>query len=148
MKKIILFAFILLTFSNCSNDDEQPANVPVNLDFTTLKQADANPNRSNPINPLHYVLHNQAEYDLFMQATDVGALAVDFAANDIVVVFGDYSDETGYKIEISSIVQTDDQVVVTYKKTGEGILMLGGQPYQAVKISKTNFPVVFLEDTP
>jgi len=153
MKKIVLFTFALFAIVGCGDDDNQSGtggnNTPVNVQFTTLGKGDATPDSTDPINPHYYILRSQSEWNAFKEQTDIQTDgAVDFSLHEVIVVFDDYRDNGGYSIEIKSITKMDSKLTVKLEKTGEGVTALGTQPYHAVRIQKTGFPVVFEEDSP
>lgn len=156
MKKIVLAAFVILSIVGCESDDNKQTaggsnNTAKNIQFTTLSKGDATP--PSAISPRFYVIRNQAQYDAFREDKKLfSGVNVDFAVNEVIVVFDEYKYSSGFEIEIKSITSIDGKLNVEIQKSGtedEGpVFATDTQPFHAVKLQKTGLPVVFEEDTP
>jgi len=156
MKKIVLSALLVFSAIGCESDDNKQTNsgsnnTPANIQFSTLGKGDATP--SSAIMPRFYVLRSQAEFDAFKTKTNIlNGVTVDFAVNEVIVVFDDYKASSGFTIEIKSISQSDSKLTVEIAKTsveeGEPVFATDTQPFHAVRLQKKGLPVVFNEDDP
>lgn len=154
MKKIVLAALLIFSAIGCESDDNKETNsgsdnAPATIQFTTLAKGEANP--ASPISPRFYVLRTQAEYNTFKTQTGLlNGLSVDFAVNEVIVVFDEYQFSGGYSIAITGITKLDNKLTVKLQSTApEGeVTTLEAQPFHAVRLQKTGLPVVFEEDSP
>ena len=78
---------------------------------------------------------------------DIDALEgveVDFTAYDVIATVDEWHPNGGHLIDIASITNIDDVIIVSVEATGEGDgTTLVTQPFHIVKIQKTTLPITF-----
>lgn len=91
------------------------------------------------------VIHSEAE--LTSNIDTAGLLGIDFAHEMAVAVFSGTKPTGGYSVEITKIIETDTEIVVTAVETSPGADCIVTQaftsPYSIVKIPKLDKKVTF-----
>src|SRR5690554_1535356 len=150
MKKIFLIAILSMVLINCSSDDNNTAQddfIPQNIDFTTTGQGVIIVNIMT-IEQQNTVITNQTEWNQFLEsfpeATEISETNIDFNTFQIVVSIDEERGHTGHWLEISEIMENENNITVTILN-GEydsGYTAIS-RPYHIVKIPKSDKPVVF-----
>lgn len=91
------------------------------------------------------VIHSEAELTSNIDAA--GLLGIDFSREMAVAVFSGTKPTGGYSVEITKVIETDDEVKVSAVETSPGSGCIVTQaltsPYSIVKIPKIDKPVTF-----
>lgn len=150
MRKIIFSGLLLVALVSCQNDDSEPTNEPVNVEFTTVEKGDY-------LNPYtvpsgNFVVNTQEELDAlnstYIEHSQVAfpSASVDFSTKTLIMAIDEHHANSGYYLDIVSITKYSDHIVVDVNKTvntEEEILTMESQPYHLVTIPKTTLPVTF-----
>jgi len=154
MKKNVLAAFLLFSVISCESDDNKSTDggsgtTPTNIQFITLGKGDATP--ASAIAPRFNVIRTQADYDAFKTQTQLlNGVTVDFAVNEVIVIFDEYRNSSGFLIAVKSISKSDNKLTVEVQasKGSDNVMTVNTQPFHAVRLQKTGLPVVFKENAP
>lgn len=153
MRKIGMLCFVLLSMLGCQSDDKADVkvdDVPVAIDFISLKQWD---DMNSPLPVENYVLRKASEWVKFKENKDIQVGAeVNFETHEVIVVFDEPRESTGYSIEVKSIVKKDGKLIVEVQKyspeLGEEVFKIPRQPYHIVMLERTGFSATFKEKSP
>ena len=145
--KTIIFRFIsffMLLSCNNSDDSFSPQNItPILIGKNSI---------SNPSTPLqNSLITNQAQWDILLStmnsvnnvSNNFTESSIDFNNFDIVAVFRNPISNSSSTVDITSIVETENQRVVTVQNLIDGVSADVAQPFHIVKIPKSTKPIVF-----
>lgn len=147
MKQIITILSILFVFANCDNADSQNGDV----EYSVILQGDRfNGNYDN-------LKENLVIKDQQTWTSLIGKMAVfsdtnyyfpdaiiDFKKYQVIVVIDQVRNYGGYSIDITKITQNNNRIFVTVEQLKPGgINAVVTQPFQMVKMRKSNKEVVF-----
>lgn len=152
MKKIFLISILSMTLINCSSDDNNDSFIPQNIDFTTIGQGLISSyitiEQLNTIEQENTVITNPTDWNQLLELLDgiveISETNIDFNTFQIVVSIDEERGHTGHWLEISEIMENENNITVTivtgeYDSGFESIC----RPYHIVKIPKSDKPVVF-----
>ena len=146
MKTLILtfISFFMLLSCNNSDDSFSPQNItPILIGKNSI---------SNPSTPLqNSLITNQAQWDILLStmnsvnnvSNNFTESSIDFNNFDIVAVFRNPISNSSSTVDITSIVETENQRVVTVQNLIDGVSADVAQPFHIVKIPKSPKPIVF-----
>ncbi len=146
MKTLILtfISFFMLLSCNDSDDSFSPQNItPILIGKNSI---------SNPSTPLqNSLITNQAQWDILLStmnsvnnvSNNFTESSIDFNNFDIVAVFRNPISNSSSTVDITSIVETENQRVVTVQNLIDGVSADVAQPFHIVKIPKSTKPIVF-----
>lgn len=146
MKTLILtfISFFMLLSCNNSDDSFSPQNItPILIGKNSI---------SNPSTPLqNSLITNQAQWDILLStmnsvnnvSNNFTESSIDFNNFDIVAVFRNPISNSSSTVDITSIVETGNQRVVTVQNLIDGVSADVAQPFHIVKIPKSTKPIVF-----
>ncbi len=146
MKTLILtfISFFMLLSCNNSDDSFSPQNItPILIGKNSI---------SNPSTPLqNSLITNQAQWDILLStmnsvnnvSNNFTESSIDFNNFDIVAVFRNPISNSSSTVDITSIVETENQRVVTVQNLIDGVSADVAQPFHIVKIPKSTKPIVF-----
>ncbi|MDG2193900.1 MAG: protease complex subunit PrcB family protein [Polaribacter sp.] len=143
MKTIILIFSIFLVTS-CDNSQFQSTEItPVLISKGEMFNGNYNPTKHNKI------FDNSTEWNYFI--TDVWAIAtipneaiVNFDQHIVIATFDKPRSTGGHSIDIISITENSNNIVVIVEKLNNGDLtQIPTRPYHFVKIPKTTKEIVF-----
>ena len=146
MKAIILILSIFLATS-CSNDDNTKAqSTPIT--FTEISKGELFNGNYNPTQHGE-VFDNENDWNNFKM--NIWQLAsfppesdIDFNQYIVLAVFDEPRPSGGHSIDIISVMDNGQNIVVTYDKLMNGNdTTIPTRPYHFVKIPKTNKPIIF-----
>lgn len=152
MKKIILSGLLLVSMAGCQSDDAAPTNNPDSgsVQFENVKQDMLS---GDAVSSGNYVVKTDEQWNVFKEMVnaayqeDIDALEgveVDFTAYDVIATVDEWHPNGGHLIDIASITNIDDVIIVSVEATGEGDgTTLVMQPFHIVKIQKTTLPITF-----
>lgn len=152
MKKIFLISILSMTLINCSSDDNNDSFIPQNIDFTTIGQGLISSyitiEQLNTIEQENTVITNPTDWNQLLELLDgiveISETNIDFNTFQIVVSIDEERGHTGHWLEISEIMENENNITVTILN-GEydsGYTAIS-RPYHIVKIPKPDKPVVF-----
>ena len=149
MKTIILILSIFLVTS-CSNDDNQTAqSIPVT--FTEISKGELFNGNYNPTQHGE-VFNNATDWNNFKN--NIWQLAnfrpesdIDFNNDIVITVFDEPRSTGGHSIDITSVIDNGENVVVTFDKLMNGDdTAIPTRPYHFVKIPITSKPIEFVNN--
>jgi hypothetical protein len=150
MKKIIMVLSIAFLLPNCQDDDVIVTNEPVIIEFQEVKKLMHTVPVLSPVSGIgnEYIMNSAAEFNIltaFYTPSIFADVEIDFTQSTVIAVIDDYRTGPYYDINIASITQTDNTVLVSVDKTSEPSELVGvvNQPAHIVRIPKTTLPVVF-----
>jgi hypothetical protein len=151
-KIILVFIIAVFSFSSCSNNDDALF-TPVNIEFEVIGSGMIRGAGSEEILPGNYVISNQNDWlELLnkMNSFDTNTTneftttTINFQTHIIIAVFDELRGNPGWLIEIESIVENENNIVVDVINLNPGSIQSAmRQPYQIVRIPITNKPIVF-----
>lgn len=108
----------------------------------------------NGYSNLHSVLYSQNEWDILLNSLeglgvnteyiiDAENQEIDFNNFQLIAVFYDGITSSGTTIDITNITENENEIVVTVENLHIGTTTDVAQPFEIVKISKIDKPVVF-----
>lgn len=134
----------MLLSCNNSDDSFSPQNItPILIGKNSI---------SNPSTPLqNSLITNQAQWDILLStmnsvnnvSNNFTESSIDFNNFDIVAVFRNPISNSSSTVDITSIVETENQRVVTVQNLIDGVSADVAQPFHIVKIPKSTKPIVF-----
>ena len=144
----VLLPLILLTFIGCSEDD---ANQTVDVEKTVIAEGFFLSNEVIPGQNL--LISDQAEWQELLEmletkhpniTTDISEANLDFADHQVIVVIDEVRPHTGHFINVSNILENQSNLIATVVigNSESGYTALS-QPYEIIKIKKSNKPVIF-----
>jgi hypothetical protein len=158
MRKIIFSGLLLTVLIGCQSDDPQATNGqngdPVAVEFTSVGKENLYGNGVEEINESNLVINDAAAWqDLLDQMTLVNDLPtgfgdtnIDFTQWTVIASFDQIQSYGGFSIDVMSVTEEDEQIVVDIEKSGGGqgaAATVITQPFHIVKIPKTTLPVTF-----
>jgi len=154
MKNFLKASLLLFSLIGCQSDDKEgvkvDAGIPVELKFETLKKGEGT---NKAISATCYVLRNNQQWNDFKEIAKMfGPVSMEFDDTEVIVVFDNAKETTGYSIEIKSIVKVNGKLIVKVQKesptSDEEIAVRLTQPYHGVTLRRTDLPVVVEEIAP
>jgi hypothetical protein len=148
LKKSFLLLFTLfLGLSSCTNNEEPiPSFTPQNIPFTLVGSGPYSGNAvtSNLViqnNTQWVTLKNELTQNVTNQFTETN---IDFNNFFLVAVIDNVRPDTGFVVNINSILEYENNIIVTVtsNNTGSGYQVLS-RPFRIVKIPKSLKPISF-----
>ena len=147
MKQILFILSIFFTLTSYSNDDSASSKV----EFTEVYHGDFfNGDYNNP--KANLVIKDLAEWNKLLVKLNLDikpwqnaiSTDIDFEKYQVIAVIDEIRNYGGYSIDITTITQTENQILVKVAQLNSGgIATAITQPYHIVKIPKSNKKVVF-----
>lgn len=147
--------FIFMAYStllSCNNNDYEPF-TPVNIEFEVIGSGNLVAPVSVDILPGNYVINNESDWiELLNKMNSVNSdttssfttTNINFQTHIIIAVFDELRGNPGWIIEIESIIENENNIVVDVINLNPGSIQSSmRQPYQIVRIPITNKPIVF-----
>lgn len=154
MKKIFLYILIILNFSCTDNDDTIRLTpfVPITITPSLIGKGNLRGSGFENIPQQNTIILNNVEWDQLkaqmdsfnVVSTNFSETNIDFNNYLIIAVFDQIYGNNGHSIDITNIVEYENNIVVTVEnlQTGNSQSTIT-QPYHIVKIPKTTKPIVF-----
>jgi|APEBP8051072433_1049376.scaffolds.fasta_scaffold02602_2 hypothetical protein len=147
MKSIFLIFISFFMLLSCSNSDDSftPQNItPILIGKGSLMGSEG-------INPQNLVINNQQDWNNIINLIDQFRLAqftettnVDFNNFQLIAVFDNIYQSPTYDVTISSIIENQNNIVVTVTKTlNPSDATVVDQKFHIVKIPKSTKPILF-----
>jgi len=140
------------TLLSCNNNDYEPF-TPVNIEFEVIGSGNLVAPVSVDILPGNYVINNESDWiELLNKMNSVNSdttssfttTNINFQTHIIIAVFDELRGNPGWIIEIESIIENENNIVVDVINLNPGSIQSAmRQPYQIVRIPITNKPIVF-----
>jgi hypothetical protein len=161
MKQIITIFSFLFLLTGCSNDtesngsngsDNEAAAPQSNVTFSLIAQNDLSPDEKNEIPKTYLVIKDGKAWVDFTAKLEVRnketnyftETNIDFTKYQIIAVVDQKYMNGGHSIDITSIMEDRNRIVVKVEKLKPGnIASVITQPYHIVKMAKSNKEVVF-----
>lgn len=151
-KKILLtFATFFVLLSCTNNDDEQSSSfTPQNIPFTLIGKSFMIENTSF-ISSQNTIITNQTQWDNMLNQMSPNlwgdplvTTSIDFNSFCLIVVIDSVRPDTGFSINITDVVEYENNVRVTINRSygGSGYTVFS-QPFHIVKIPIQSKPFVF-----
>ena len=154
MKKIVIIAALVLAFTGCQSDDGTSPVItdPVTIEFTQVAKNELYGDGEENIEGGIQIINSDNEWQALLQkitAVNVlpenfGDTNINFSEFTVIAAFDDLQMSGGRYITITSVVKTNEALIVTADNTMEepdGALVIT-QPYHIIKIPKTTLPVI------
>lgn len=147
MKYIISTLLILATLFSCNNDDFD--NVTLSID--TVAKGEYFPYTDTEDEKEYIVIANEIHWNNIktkIQSTDLIESNIDFNTHTVIAVIDEVQSTGGYGVDIQSIVEHENEVVVGTNftsPTNGGVTLALTRPFHFVKINKIDKTVEFLE---
>jgi len=152
IKKILVLLLAVFSFSSCNNNDDEPF-TPVNIEFEVIGSGMIRGAGSEDILPGNYIINNQNDWLELLNkmnsfdtntTNDFSTININFQTHIIIAVFDELRGNPGWLIEIESIIENENNIVVDVINLNPGSIQSAmRQPYQIVRIPITNKPIVF-----
>ena len=149
MKKIFLMAILSMVLINCNNDDNgEQIFTPQVITPVLIAQSPSGgpffnfPNQAS----IYFTEENEWEQfkeDYWLQSTNYPEAIIDFNDHIPIICMDESRPDSGYVLNINSIVEYQDSIVVDVESFYGGGAMTPSRPFIAVKIPKTEKPIVF-----
>lgn len=149
MKKVIINVFLILFLTGCEDCEFMAQNINSVLIGADSLYGDGAEN----ILPGNYVITNQTGWNtLLTQMNSVNpnttqsfiSTNIDFSNYQIIAVFDIIRPNSGRTINITEIIENENSISITVVAVGPGgATSVITQPFQIVKIPKSNKPIVF-----
>lgn len=150
MKTLALLLVSFFIFS-CTNDAQNEPHPTLIIPELVLKGNLFGAGEEN-ISEQNKVISSQTELDATITQMNlinihhnIGTM-VNFETHKVIAIFDKVQTSGGFGIEISSILETENQIQVTISHTssGENAVLYITQPFLLVKIPQTNKPIFFI----
>ncbi|WP_338375531.1 protease complex subunit PrcB family protein [uncultured Flavobacterium sp.] len=151
MKNLIFSTLLLISITSCENDDdniiEQVFTPQVITPVLIAQNTSGGPYYNFPNQEFTYFTNEndweQFKTNYWIQSTIYPETIVDFTQHIPIICIDQTRPDSGYVININSIIEYQDSIVVeTESLYGPGF-QTPSRPFIAVKIPKTNKPIVF-----
>lgn len=149
MKKFFLTLILSIMLINCNNDNNvEQAFIPQVITPILIAQKPSGGPYYNFPNQAFTYFTNENEWEQFkvdywIQSTIYPEAIVDFNQHIPIVCIDESRPDSGYVININSIVEYQDNVVVEVENFYGGGAQTPSRPFIIVKIPKTDKPIVF-----
>ena len=145
--KTLIFSFVLFLSLNCNNNDDNNIETPI----TPILIGKGSLKGSENISPQNIVIYNANDWNTILNSIDSFTLAqfsettnVNFNNFELIAVFDNVYPNPSFDVNISSITENQNNIVVTVTKTYNPAITANiDQKYHIVKIPKSTKPVVF-----
>lgn len=148
MKKLIfILSLVLVSFSiySCKSDDNEQYKTVINTHLVAKGNTSA-----TYVTPQKSVFKTANEWNNFLASyqptapTNLQQANIDFAQYDVLTVVDDVYGNGGHSIDIMSVTENPQNIVVIVDKllTGDATTVVT-QPFHIVKITKTTKPIIF-----
>lgn len=151
MKSFVFILLVTLTLISCSNNDNQTE--PTELNYEIIAQDIISGNGLEFLDQQNLVIDDTITYNILTNDMVIANALVTPDFYDVVIDFEEFTvlaflDEVrnygGYSIEILSIIENEENIVVDLDFQGAGTNAIVNQPYLIAKIDKTDKPIVFI----
>ncbi|GGD20977.1 hypothetical protein [Flavobacterium orientale] len=152
LRKIVLIFVAVFSFVSCSNNDDKPF-IPINIEFDVIGSGNLVAPVSVDISPGNYVMNNESDWiELLNKMNSVNSdttssfttTNINFQTHVIIAVFDELRGNPGWLIEIESIIENENNIVIDVINLNPGSIQSAmRQPYQIVRIPITNKPILF-----
>jgi len=155
MRRIIFSALLLAAMVGCQNDDAATTNnEPALLEFTVVGKENLYGNGAEDIDEGNLVINDDASWQALLGKmtavnnlpSNFGDTNIDFSQWTVIASFDQIQAYGGYSVDVVSVTEEDEQIVVDIEKSGGGqgaAATVITQPFHIVKIPKTTLPVTF-----
>ena len=140
----ILFSIMLTSCPNKSQENSQDDN-----SFTSLHKGRMN--GSGDISQQNKVISSEREWKQFLTKLNISQSnipSVNFSKYTLLILIDKVRNTGGFLVEVKDIKTEENKLIVTVKHTGpkptDMVTMAIEQPFQVVKINKTNKEIVFV----
>jgi hypothetical protein len=150
LKKLILIFVVYSSLLSCDNNDDEPF-TPVNIEFEVI--GSGNLTSMEEIPPGNNVINNQNDWNILINnmnsinsdtTASFTTTTINFQTHIIIAVFDEIRGNPGWLIEIDSIIENENNIVVDVINLNPGSIQSSiRQPYQIVRIPITNKPIIF-----
>jgi len=151
-KKMTFIFMVYSTLLSCNNNDDEPF-TPVNIEFEVIGSGMMRGAGSEDILPGNYIINNQNDWLVLLNkmnsfdtntTNDFSTININFQTHIIIAVFDELRGNPGWIIEIESIIENENNIVVDVINLNPGSIQSAmRQPYQIIRIPITNKPIVF-----
>jgi len=147
-KHILLFSILIWSVLSCDNNslEETP------LTMINIYKGELYGNGQENISKQNTVIKNTSDWDELMDKMNsvnnvterFSETNIDFSNYIIIAVFDEVKMYGGHSIDITSITEHDENIIVSVENLlPGGLAAVITQPFHIVKIPKTNKPIVF-----
>lgn len=149
MKNIIYLAALFTLFISCNNDDNgEQSFTPQIITPVLIAQSPSGGPYFNFPNPAYIYFTNENEWEQFKtdywgQSTNYPEAIVDFTEHTPIICMDEARPDSGFVININSVIEYENNIVVDVEVLYGGGAMTPSRPFIAVKIPKTEKPIVF-----
>ncbi|GGD20970.1 protease complex subunit PrcB family protein [Flavobacterium orientale] len=151
-KNLILIFAAIFSFLSCSNNDDEPF-TPVNIEYELIGIGMLRGAGSEDILPGNYVINSQVDWLELLNkmnsfdsntTNEFTTTNINFQTHIVIAVFDELRGNPGWLIEIASIIENENNVVIDVINLNPGSIQSAmRQPYQIVRIPITNKPILF-----
>ena len=150
--KTIIFSFVLLFTLSCTTNDDNDDSEPQTITPVLIAKDNLYGNGAERISQQNVVVSNQTAWTQLMnsmnannnQTNNFTTTTIDFNKFQIIAVFDNIKTAGGYSVDITTVVENQNDIVVTIKHLSNGgIITVMTQPFHIVKIPRTTKPVIF-----
>lgn len=149
MKKILLAAIVSIALINCNNDDngEQSFTPQVITPILIAQEPSGGPFYNFPNEAsIYFTDENEWESfktDYWIQSTNYPEAIINFNEHMPIVCMDESRPDSGYVLNINSIIEYQDSIVVEVESIYGGGAQTPSRPFIAVKIPTTEKLIVF-----
>ena|SRR5690606_20012144 len=137
----ILTLISFFTMTACNDDDDNF--VPYQIDSEIVLKGFL----PGGLSPYHQVIYNQEDWVSLLTTMGYSEndieVSIDFTAEQIIAAFYPGTTSSGTTVDLTSIAENENEIVVTTENLQIGTTADVAQPFEIVKIRKNNKPVVF-----
>ena len=150
--KTIIFSLVLLFTLSCTTNDDNDDSEPQTITPVLIAKDNLYGNGAERISQQNVVVSNQTAWTQLMnsmnannnQTNNFTTTTIDFNKFQIIAVFDNIKTAGGYSVDITTVVENQNDIVVTIKHLSNGgITTVMTQPFHIVKIPRTTKPVIF-----
>lgn len=150
-KVYLLITFVAILFLSCNKNNNEE-NQPVNI---TPVEIAKNHFMSNHVNPSNYVIKTQIEWNNFIALINnsinvnyvIGQPNIDFQNDMVIAIIDSVYSTGGWSVDITNVIENSNSITVNYTnlETGDDTMIVV-QPFEIVKIPKSNKPIEFIKN--
>lgn len=146
MKFLITFIFSMM-LTSCPDNNKQ--NMQDDNSFVSLYQGRMN--GENNIEKQNKVINSDEEWNSILSKLNISKetiTAIDFSKSTILLLIDSVKNTGGYAVGVDSIKKEKNKIKVVVKYSGpkptDMVTMAIEQPFQVIKINKTNKEIIFV----
>ena len=145
--KLFAIIFFSIMLTSCPNNNSQESQDQDS--FVSLYKGRMN--GSGDVNQQNKVITSEKEWEQLVSKLSVSQTnlpEIDFSKNTLLVLIDKVRNTGGFSVEVENIKVENDKLIVAVKHVGpkptDMVTMAIDQPFQVVKINKTNKEIVFV----